>query len=136
MGHPEDYFVTPNDDTYPGALALDAGHSPSSSMALQFSSSRSRTSSTTRGHQFDEAVFQSIPKSTHGLARTVRRTLSGGLSNILRPFQPPVTKARAASSGHFFGSYMPFLGSLRRELHGRNPSPVERVSQNQEEGIQ
>jgi len=35
------------------------------------------------------------PKTPLGIARTVRRTLSGGLSNILRPFQPSMAKVRA-----------------------------------------
>lgn len=63
---------------------------------------RSHTHSTVRGRKSlasdrtDENSFLlSPPKTPLGIARTVRRTLSGGLLNILRPFQPSSTKVGA-----------------------------------------
>lgn len=70
---------------------------PPRSMSVRFPANRtsqaSQASSTAKGCQLestDENVFQN--RSSLGIARTVRRTLSGGLSNILRPFQPPIMK--------------------------------------------
>lgn len=70
--------------------------------------SRSRTLSTLKGRKLlasdriDENSFLlNPPKTPLRIARTVRRTLSGGLSNILRPFQPKVRAWSTALSFHF-----------------------------------